>query len=170
MSTRHTADRLVPLFYGELRKLAAQHRWRYGSSETLRPTALVSETFMRLRNSPEFEDERHFLRTAALAMRQVQVNHAHARLAAKRGGGASMQPIEDDLPVFWESDERLIALDEALGRLATIDPRLAEIVDYRFFGGFSEVEIANLLGITDRTVRREWAKAKALLFDWMQDE
>ncbi|WP_448659504.1 ECF-type sigma factor [Sphingomonas sp. CJ99] len=170
MADKPDAQHLAPLLYGDLRRLAARHRWQYGSGETLRSTALVSEAFLRLRQVAEFADERHFLRTAAIAMRQVQVNHAHARMTAKRGGGATLVPVDDDLPVFWESDERLLALNDALARLAHLDPRLAELVDYRFFGGFSEPEIGQLMGISERTVRREWAKARALLFEWMQTD
>ncbi len=168
MADRHSAENLVTVLYSELRRLAARSHWRYGAGETMRSTVLVSETFLKLRASPDFQDERHFLRTAALAMRQILVNHARARLAAKRGGGINV-PLDDDLPVFWESDERLVALDDALGQLALINQRLVDIVEYRFFGGFSEAETGELLGINERTVRREWAKAKALLLDHMQD-
>lgn len=168
MADSHSAENLVTVLYSELRRLAARSHWRYGAGETMRSTVLVSETFLKLRAAPDFQDERHFLRTAALAMRQILVNHARARLTAKRGGGASV-PLDDDLPVFWESDERLVALDDALGQLALVNQRLVDIVEYRFFGGFSEAETGELLGINERTVRREWAKAKALLLDHMQD-
>lgn len=97
-------------------------------------------------------------------MRQILVNHAEARTAAKRGGGATTEVFEDDLPgVYWESDDRLVALDAALGRLAGYAPRLAEIVELRFFGGYSEREVAMLLDCNERTVRRDWVKARALL-------
>jgi len=122
------------------------------------------KAFLKLRSAGGFADEKHFLRTAARAMRQILINHAHARLAAKRGGGTHVAAFEDELPdIYWESDERLLALNEALDRLSQTAPRLAEIVEYRFFGGYSEQEIGNLLDITERTVRRDWAKAKALM-------
>jgi RNA polymerase sigma factor (TIGR02999 family) len=97
-------------------------------------------------------------------MRQILVNHAEARSAAKRGGGTAAEAFDDDLPgIYWESDERLVALDAALARLSDYAPRLAEIVELRFFGGYSEREIAMLLDCNERTVRRDWVKAKALL-------
>ncbi|WP_326523359.1 ECF-type sigma factor [Sphingomonas sp.] len=157
-------DALVAALYPQLRRIARDLRWRYSASETLRSTALVNESFLKLRHAHGFVDEKHFLRTAARAMRQILINHAQARLTAKRGGGAAATAFDDDLPdVYWESDERLVALDGALVRLAEFAPRLAEIVEYRFFGGYSEREIGELLGVTERTVRRDWAKAKALL-------
>jgi RNA polymerase sigma factor (TIGR02999 family) len=159
-----TSTVLVDALYPQLKRIARDLRWRYGASETLRSTALVNECFLKLRRTHDFADEAHFLRTAARAMRQVLVNHAEARRAAKRGGGAQAEAFEDDLPViYWESDDRLIALDQALERLATYAPRLAQIVEFRFFGGYAEHEVASLMGCTERTIRRDWVKAKALL-------
>jgi RNA polymerase sigma factor (TIGR02999 family) len=157
------AERFAERLYPELRAMAGQIGSRFSVSETLRRTALVSEAFLRLRRSEGFTDERHFLHTAALAMRQILVNHARARMAARRGGGAGTVEFHDDLPVFWESDERLVALDAALSALAAVDPRLASVVECRFFGGYDEVETAAVLGVSDRTVRRDWIKARALL-------
>jgi len=157
-------DALILALYPQVKRMARDLRWRYGASETLRSTALVNECFLKLRHMHAFANEAHFLRTAARAMRQVLVNHAAARQAAKRGGGAVAEAFEDDLPViYWESDERLIALDAALARLANYAPRLAELVELRFFGGYAESEIARLLECSERTVRRDWVKAKALL-------
>jgi RNA polymerase sigma factor (TIGR02999 family) len=155
---------LIAALHPSLRRIARDLRLRYGAGETLRATVLVNEAFLKLRRSPGFVDEAHFLRTAARAMRQILVNHAAARTAAKRGGGAAVAEFNDDMPhVYWESDERLLALDGALDRLTALSPRLAEVVELRFFGGYSEPEIATMLGCTDRTVRRDWVKAKALL-------
>jgi RNA polymerase sigma factor (TIGR02999 family) len=155
---------LIAALYPSLRRIARDVRLRYGAGETLRATVLVNEAFLKLRRSPGFVDEAHFLRTAARAMRQILVNHAAARQAAKRGGGAAMAEFTDDMPmIYWESDDRLLALDGALDRLASLSPRLAEVVELRFFGGYAETEIATILGCTDRTVRRDWVKAKALL-------
>lgn len=162
---------LIDALYPQLKRIARDLRWRYGAGETLRSTALVNECFLKLRHMHDFADEAHFLLTAARAMRQVLVNHAEARRAAKRGGGAQAEAFEDDLPViYWESDDRLIALDEALCRLAAYAPRLARIVELRFFGGYAEREVASLMGCTERTVRRDWVKAKALLLLDMADE
>jgi RNA polymerase sigma factor (TIGR02999 family) len=159
---------LVEQLYPELRRLARTVGWRHVTAETLRQTALVNETYLKLRRQHGFADEAHFLRTAAVAMRQVVINHARERLAAKRGGGqatisSDFDDVADDAP-FWEDDSRLLALDQALEELRGLDPRLADIVNYRFFGGYSELETARLTGLSDRSVRREWTKAKAYLF------
>lgn len=158
-----SSPQLVAVLYPQLKRIARDLRWRYSSGETMRSTALVNECFLKMRNAEGFVDERHFLHTAARAMRQILVNHAAARSAAKRGGGRT-DSFEDELPViYWESDERLLALDQALERLSAYAPRLAAIVEYRFFGGYSEKETATLLDLNERTVRRDWVKAKALL-------
>lgn len=164
----HDAIFFVEQLYPELRKMARAIGWRHATAETLRQTALVNETYLKLRRQHGFADEAHFLRTAALAMRQVVINHARERMAKKRGAGQTMiahdaDTVADD-PPFWEDDERLLALDQALDDLRALDPRLADIVDYRFFGGYSEIETAKLTGLSDRSVRREWIKAKAYLF------
>lgn len=162
---------LIEALYPQLKRIARDLRWRYGAGETLRSTALVNECYLKLRRAHGFVDEAHFLRTAACAMRQVLVNHAAARLAAKRGGGKAAESFDDDLPViYWESDDRLLAINDALERLAGYAPRLAHIVELRFFGGYSEQEIAVLTGCNERTVRRDWVKAKALLLVDMQGD
>ena len=160
---------LVDALYPQLKRIARDLRWRYSAGETMRATALVSECFLKLRNVEGFADEAHFLRTAARAMRQILVNHARARLTAKRGGGAAMADYDEDMPVYWESDDRLVALDGALDRLQDVSPRLAQIVEMRFFGGYAEKEIAGLLDCNERTIRRDWVKAKALLLLDMND-
>ncbi|MCB2068037.1 MAG: RNA polymerase subunit sigma, partial [Erythrobacter sp.] len=120
--------------YPQLKKIARDLGWRYSAGETMRSTALVNECYLKLRHAAGFADEAHFLRTAARAMRQILVNHAEARSAAKRGGGKAAEAFEDDLPdVYWESDEQLIALNDALERLAAYAPRLAQVVELRFF-------------------------------------
>lgn len=162
-------QRLIDALYPELKRTAAALGRRAGSPETLRSTVLVNEVFLKLRRSGGYADEKHFLRTAALAMRQILVNHAKARLAAKRGGG-KLDPLDENIPVYWESDERLLELSDALDQLAEVSPRLAELVQYRFFAGYSEEETAALMGVTDRTVRRDWVKAKALLMMFMEGE
>ena len=162
---------LVEALYPQLKRIARDLRWRYGAGETMRSTALVNECYLKLRHAHGFADEAHFLRTAARAMRQVLVNHAAARLTAKRGGGNTPESFDDDLPViYWESDDRLVALNAALDRLAGYAPRLAQIVELRFFGGYSEQEIAALTDCNERTVRRDWVKAKALLLVDMQGD
>jgi RNA polymerase sigma factor (TIGR02999 family) len=168
-AVRCGADRLASELWGELRKIATRERYRVGAGETLRATALVSEAWLRLRRRDDWSNDEHFLRSAALAMRHVLVDHARARLAAKRGSG-KLDPLTDDLQPFWESDDRLVELDEALGRLAKLNPRLAQVVELRFFAGYSDEQTARLLGMTDRTVRRDWVKARAWLFRELNGE
>ncbi len=166
---RAAADRLAPELWGELRRIARRERYRVGAGETLRTTALISEAWLRLRRSEGWMDDEHFLRAAALAMRHVLVDHARARMTAKRGAG-KIDPLTDDIDPFWESDERLVDLDEALQRLGGVNSRLAQVVELRFFAGYSEEQSARILGVTDRTVRRDWVKARAWLFRELQTE
>lgn len=163
------ANWLVPEFWNDLRRLARRERRRVSAGQTLQTTALVSEAWLRLRRRDDFLDDQHFLRASALAMRCVLVDHARARLAAKRGSGKSDAPL-DDIEPFWESDDRLLELNEALTRLAEISPRLAEVVELRFFGGYTEDEVADMMGVTDRTIRREWTKARGWLHRELQHD
>ncbi len=160
-----TAQALAPMLLDDLRQRARRERRRVGAGETMRTTALVHEAFLRLHRSGQWADELHFLRSAALAMRQALVDHARRRLSEKRGSGR-VESLEDHPGVepFLVSDEQLVEVDEALRELAALNPRLAQVVECRFFGGFSEPETARILGITDRTVRRDWVKARAWLF------
>lgn len=163
------ADRMVPELWIELRKIARRERFRVQAGETLRTTALISEAWLRLRRAEGFLNDSHFLHAAALAMRHVLVDHARARLSAKRGAG-KIDPLTDDIPPFWESDERLVDLDEALSRLAGVSPRLAKVIEFRFFAGYSDEQTAQIMGQTDRTVRRDWVKAKAWLYRELNDD
>ena len=162
------ADRLVPVLWDDLRQVARRERRRVQAGHTLQTTALVSESWLKLRKREEFLSDDHFLRAAAIAMRCVLIDHARARLSAKRGSG-KVDPLTDDIEPYWESDERLIELDEALRRLGERSPRLAEVVELRFFGGYTEIQTAGILGINDRTVRRDWIKARAWLYREMAD-
>ena len=154
---------LVEVFYGDLRRLARRERGRAaGSSETLGTTALVHEAYIRLARQGVFGDRAHFLNTAALAMRQVLVSHARARLRDKRGGGQPAIDI-DLVDVLAESDERIAALDDALNALERSAPRLARVVECRYFAGYSDVETARALGISERSVRGDWTLARAWL-------
>jgi RNA polymerase sigma factor (TIGR02999 family) len=160
---RLTAERLLPLFYEDVRRLARRERRRVGASETLQRTALIHEAYLKLRSASDFNDHGHFLRSAALAMRHALVNYARDRLAAKRGGGATVIPLEEADEVGAPSDQQLIEVNDALGRLMTLSPRLAQVVECRFFAGYGDEETARALGLTDRTVRRDWVKARAWL-------
>jgi RNA polymerase sigma factor (TIGR02999 family) len=162
-----TTRMLVEALHSELRRLAHRERRRLGGSETLRTTALVNEAYLKLFRGGHWHDRAHFLNVAALAMRQVLVSYARERLASKRGGGISALPLEAADEILVESEERIVALDEALTQLAEREPRLARVVECRYFAGYTETETAAALGITDRTVQRDWAKAKALLYEAM---
>lgn len=161
---RALADELLPLFYDELRRIARGERARFGAGGTLQTTVLVHEAYLRLRGTPGWNDDAHFLRAAALAMRHALVNHALARHTDKRGAGAAHVPLEAALDLAIESDERLLAIDAALTRLAQQAPRLAQVVECRYFGGCSDAETALALDISERTVRRDWTLAQAWLY------
>jgi RNA polymerase sigma factor (TIGR02999 family) len=162
------ADDLVPLFYSELRVIARRTRAKVGSGLTLQTTALVNEAYLKLRDGRGWNDDAHFLCAAALAMRHVLVNHAEARLAAKRGAGAEHLPLTAADNVTGEQDETLIALNDALTRLAARTPRLAHVVECRYFGGFDEPATARALQVSERTVRRDWVLARAWLHRELQ--
>ncbi len=161
---RRLADDLLPIFYADLKRLARRERARVGAGGTLHTTALVHEAYLKLRDARSWNDEAHFLRAAALAMRHALVNHAEARRAAKRGGGTLHLPLDEALEVGVASDETILALEEALQRLARQSLRLARVVECRFFAGFDERETARALGLSERTIRRDWTLARAWLY------
>ena len=162
------ADDLVPLFYNELRVVARRTRAKVGKGFTMQTTALVNETYLKLRGSRGWNDDSHFLCAAALAMRHVLVNHANARLTAKRGAGAEHLPLTAADHVTGEQDEMLVNLNEALARLAQEAPRLAQVVECRYFGGYDEPATARALQMSERTVRRDWVLARAWLHRELQ--
>jgi RNA polymerase sigma factor (TIGR02999 family) len=159
----------VPLVYRELRAIA--HRQlggampARGGSATLSPTALVHEAYLKLAGDPRrsWRDRTHFLALAAVAMRHILVDRARARTTLKRGGGLAQVTLDEGALAGEDQPEALLALDEALEQLASLAPRLARVVELRFYGGLSEDEIAEVLGVTTRTVQRDWAKARVLL-------
>lgn len=165
-SVRALADDLVPIFYDELRRVAQRERARVGAGETLQTTVLVNETYLKLRNARGWNDEAHFLRAAALAMRHVLVNQAEARRTAKRGSGAVHLPLTAAADIPEPQPDSVIAINEALERLASQSPRLAQVVECRYFAGFDEPTTAKALDISERTVRRDWTLARA----WLQRE
>lgn len=168
---RSLADELLPVFYTQLKRLAHRERSRVGAGGTLQTTALVHEAYLKLRGSGGWQDDAHFLRAAALAMRHALVNHAEARVAAKRGGGAPHEPLAESLslPSMRAPDETMLALDQALGRLAKESARLARVVECRFFAGYDERATARALDLSERTVRRDWTLARAWLYRELQD-
>ncbi len=157
---------LVEAFYGDLQRVARRERRRGGMpSNTLQTTALVNEAYLKLSRSGGFESRSHFLASAALAMRHVLVNHARSRLTDKRGGGVASLPLEAAEGVLAESEERIVAIEDALLQLEAAEPRLARVVECRYFAGYTDTETAQALGVTERTVQRDWLKARALLYD-----
>jgi RNA polymerase sigma factor (TIGR02999 family) len=161
---RLIAAELLPAFYDQLKHIAQRARSRLGGNQTLQTTALVHEAYLRLRHSGKFTDETHFLRAAALAMRHALINYAAARVAEKRGGGQIHLTLSSAETVGVDSDEGLLALNEALERLSAEIPRLADVIECRFFGGYGEEDTARALGLSLRTVQRDWLKARAWLY------
>ncbi len=159
---RDALDRILALIYDDLRRVARQQLRREYGSRTLDPTALVHEAYVKLASGARLSanDRAHFLSIAAHAMRQVLVDHARRRNSAKRGDAAKMVTLADHARDEGLAPEELLALDDALERL---EPRQRRIVECRFFGGMEDAEIGAALGVTDRTVRREWVKARAWL-------
>lgn len=166
-SPRASVDALVPLVYDELRRLAERQLARELGPRSLQPTTLVHEAWLKLAShAPALADRGHFLAIAARAMRQVLVDHARERHAAKRGGGWARTTLTDGTAVHEQEPDALIALDAALARL---EPRQRQVVECRYFAGFDDDETALALGITARTVRRDWVKARAWLLLWLGD-
>ncbi len=161
-------DRALPLIYEELRGLAGAYVRRERPGHTLQPTALAHEAYLRLKDRTQvsWKSRAHFLAAAAQAMRRILVDHARARLAQKRGGDQARVPLEEaPMPpaVSWLE---LISLDQALSKLASVEPRKARVVELLFYGGMTPPEAAQILEVTRRTVERDWRFARA----WMLRE
>ncbi|HSR89852.1 MAG TPA: ECF-type sigma factor [Gemmatimonadales bacterium] len=161
---RETLDEMFSVAYEELRRLAASVR-RDDPGVTLSPTALVNEAWLKLASSPGVQpaSRLHFKRIAARAMRQVLIEAARRRKADKRGGGALVVTFDDGLHDSTTCDDELLALDEALEQLARLEPRQAEMVETRFFGGLDVSETAQLLQVSEATILRDWRAARAWL-------
>lgn len=166
---RHAAAELLPLVYDEMRKLAAASMADERPGHTLDATALVHEAYLRLTGARSFESRSHFLRAAAESMRRILVDHARARTADKRGGQRNRIPL-DEAARWADSPEHLLDLNDALARFATEEPRMAELVVLRFFGGMSTPEAAAALGISVPTAERWWAFARTWLFAELSGE
>ena len=158
-------DRLMPLVHDELRAIARRYMGNERAGHTLQPTALANEAYLRLVDLDEIDwrGRAHFFAVAAGIMRRVLIDHARKRRAARRGGDAKRVPLEETVLLANERPEELVELDEALVRLRELDPRQEQIVELRFFGGLSVEETAAVIGISARTVKREWAVARAWL-------
>lgn len=166
---RESLDRLLPLVYDELRQLAGRQLRREHGARTLQATALVHEAYLKMAGGGAIDarNRSHFLAIAARAMRQVLVDQARKRKASKRGGEWAQTTLGNAGAAIEFDAAEMLALDAALEQL---DERQRQIVEYRFFAGMEEKEIAALLGITDRTVRRDWVKARAWLYRAMYPE
>ena len=159
-------DRLVELVYPELRHVARrQLRRDRRDGRQLDTTSLVHETYLKLVDQAQIgaRDRQHFLAVAARAMRQVIVDHARGRRASKRGAGADHLPLDDRYLAVERQAEHVLAINDALAQLAIVDPRLLQVVECRFFAGYSEQETADALDVSARTVERAWVRAKAWL-------
>jgi RNA polymerase sigma-70 factor (ECF subfamily) len=159
-------DKLMPHVYDELRRLAHRYMNRDRPGHTLQTTALVNEAYLRLadQKNVNWQNRAHFFALAAQVMRHLLVDHARRHRYAKRGGGARQVTLDEGALVSPERGAELLALDEALSRLSDIDPRKSQIVELRYFGGLSVEETAEVLGVAEITVKREWGKAKAWLY------
>ncbi len=164
LPAKETSSELVAALYAELRRVAHRERWQHGATPTLQTSALINETYLKLHQANCWNDRQHFLRAAAIAMRQVLVDAARERMTIKRGGGIKPDTLSAADRVAAASDDEVLQVDTALQRLGALDPRLAQIVECRFFAGYSEPETATALHISERTVRRDWTKAKAWLY------
>jgi RNA polymerase sigma factor (TIGR02999 family) len=159
-------DRLMPLVYDELRRLARRRLSGESDANTLQPTALVHEAYLRLvdQTRVSWQNRAHFYGVAASMMRRVLIDHARAHATEKRGGAAVRLSLDDVQAPLEQRASDLLALDEVLQRLAEIDERKSKIVELRFFGGLTEEEIATVLDISRRTVLREWKTARLWLY------
>jgi RNA polymerase sigma factor (TIGR02999 family) len=159
------ASKIVPLVYGELRRLAAHYMQRERGDHTLQATALVHEAFIKLveQRSVNWQSRAHFFAIAARMMRRILIDHARGHLRGKRGAGERPVALDENLVFAPEQSVELIKIDEALERLAKLDPRQARIVELRFFGGLTVEETAEVLSISPKTVKRDWSVAKAWL-------
>jgi RNA polymerase sigma factor (TIGR02999 family) len=169
---RLAAEDLLPLVYEELRRLASARMAGEAAGQTLQPTALVHEAWLKLVNeeSRTWRNREHFFRAAALAMRRILVDRARHKLSLKHGAGGERVPLENLDIATATTDDRVLLVDQNLERLEKEDPESARIITLKFFGGLTNKEVANILGITERSVERQWAYAKASLFKLMQEE
>jgi RNA polymerase sigma-70 factor (ECF subfamily) len=165
LGNQEVAERLIPVVYEELKHLARCYMRRERPDHTLQTTALVHEAYLKLvrQHAVSWERRSHFLGIAAHLMRRILIDHARGHLREKRGGAKEVLPLNEALVFSPEHSEELVKLNEALERLSAIDPRQGRIVELRFFGGLSVEETSDFLGISPKTVKRDWAVAKAWL-------
>jgi RNA polymerase sigma factor (TIGR02999 family) len=164
-------QQIFALVYDDLRRLADRELRRRGGGVTLSPTTLLHEAYLdfHARTGLVFPDRARFMAYASRAMRGLIVDHARRRMALKRGAGADAVTLDADLPYSSPDDAGLVRIADALEQLTARSPRLAELVDLKFFCGFTFAEVAALRGVSERTVQRDWEKARLLLFGWIRD-
>lgn len=163
------AERLLPLVYGELHRLAAGYMRRERQDHTLQPTALIHEAYLRLaKEDLDWQNREHFIGVAAGVMRHVLVDYARAHNAASRGGGLRRIELADDVAATEQRSDEVLSLDAALEKLAAENPRQARVVELKYFGGLSVEQIAAVMAVAPRTVKRDWAQARAWLFHELQ--
>jgi RNA polymerase sigma factor (TIGR02999 family) len=169
---RHALDRLLPLVYDELRRIAARQLRRERADHTLQPTALVHEAYLKLvdQRRVDWLNRAHFYGVASQVMRRLLVDHARRHNAAKRGNGVEWVAIDEGLNVPAPSQIPVLVLDDVIGRLEKLDPRLAQLVEVRAFGGCTLEEAAEVLHVSKSTAKREWRTAKAWLMRELQLE
>jgi RNA polymerase sigma-70 factor, ECF subfamily len=168
--SQEAADKLMPLLYDELKRLARGYMRRERPDHTLQATALVNEAYLKLVRQQEvnWQGRSHFLGIAAQLMRRILIDHARGHLRDKRGGRKEILPLDEALAFSPEKSEELVKLDRALERLSALDERQGRIVELRFFGGLTVEETAEFLRISPKTVKRDWALAKAWLHGEMR--
>ena len=166
---RSAAEKLLPLVYQELHRLAKSYMQRERRDHTLQPTALINEAYLRLvRDSVDWQSRQHFIGVAANVMRRLLVDHARAHNAEMRAGGLQRVEFEEGLTVSSERSKEVLALHDALTTLEGVDPRQAKVVELRYFGGFSVEEISDILEMSPRSVKRHWALARIWLLKQMK--
>jgi len=165
------AARLIPIVYGELHRVAQCHLRRERPDHTLQPTAFVHEAFLKLvaQRDANWQNRAHFFAVASHLMRRILVDYARRRLRGKRGGRLTRLPLDKVFVISRDRCDELLALDESLGKLAKLDPRQSRVVELRFFGGLSVEEAAKVLGVSSKTVKREWSTAKAWLYGELKE-
>jgi RNA polymerase sigma-70 factor (ECF subfamily) len=162
---KSASEKLLPLVYNELHRLAESYMRRERPDHTLQPTALINEAYLRLAHDPvDWQSHEHFIGVAANVMRRVLVDHARARNAQMRGGDLQRVELEEGIAISQERSEEVLALDEALNHLEEVNPRQARVVELRYFAGLSVEEIGAILNMSPRSVKRDWALARIWLF------
>lgn len=163
---RAALDRLAPIVYDDLRRLAAGYMQREPAGHALQPTALVHEAYLRLidQQQVQWRNRAHFFGVAAQMMRRILVDHARKRLADKRGGGVTIVSLDEESPAGQSHSVDVLALDQALDQLTAVDPRLCRVVELKYFAGLNIDETASALDVSTATVERDWTVAKAWLY------